>query len=309
MKRFALFVAFCAVLSAALVGCGSDDSARSGASEAYTEDAGAPPGAAIAPDSGPRERQPAPPQEPQKRKEVVTGKLSLSVGDPIDAGKQAVRIVEELDGHVDSRSEQPGTDTVKPRVSMTVRVPTDKTDQLIEKLRALGRVVNISINRDDVTRQVEDLDAKIKALQASTDRLRGLMTTSTNLKDLLDAERELATRQGQLDGLVAQQRALADQVALSTISMDLTTDADAPKPDDEDPDNFWEGLVAGWNSLVGFLGALVIGIGAALPWLVFLAAVFGAGAWVVYRLVKRASGAGGARPDRTEQQGTAAADS
>jgi uncharacterized protein DUF4349 len=60
--------------------------------------------------------------------------------------------------------------------------------------------------------------------------------------------RRLTSRETELEALLGQQRVLADQVALGTLTVHLTTDP-APAPD-EDAAGFVDGLRRGWVVLV-----------------------------------------------------------
>ncbi|MFX0580461.1 DUF4349 domain-containing protein [Nocardia nepalensis] len=273
-----------------LVGCGDDnaDKADSDRSSMATV-------APMAPPPSLREGSPTKGDTVETRKEVITGSVDITAGDPIKAAGQVTDRVREVGGRVDSRTEQPGTDDTDPQATLTVRVPADKTDKFIDGLGSLGRVTRISTNRDDVTMQWEDLDARIKALQASVDRLRTLIAGATNTADLITAEQALSSRQGELDSLTAQKRRLDDQVALSTLTIDITTE---DKKSDEGPTNFWDGIVSGWHSLVDWLKDAVVFTGKAIPWLGFVV-VIGAVVWGLVRVV-RGGRKGGAGPEESD---------
>ncbi|MFI5535507.1 DUF4349 domain-containing protein [Nocardia sp. NPDC051900] len=230
------------------------------------------------------------------RKEVVTGSVEITADAPVTAAGTIIDQVRAAGGRVDSRTEQPGTDDTEPSATLVVRLPADKTDAFIAGLGGVGQITRVTTNRDDVTMHWEDLDARIKALQASVDRLRGLIAGATTTSDLIAAEQALSSRQGELDSLSAQKRRLDDQVALSTLTIDVTTDH---KNSGDDPDNFWDGIVSGWNSLVGWLQDAIVFSGKAIPWLGFLAVV-AAVLWGIVRLVRRRKptpGAGESAPE------------
>ncbi|MFC9892312.1 DUF4349 domain-containing protein [Nocardia sp. NPDC127579] len=287
-RRHSLAVLCIALLGLTVfAGCGSDEPAASksrGASASYAPDAPAP---AIAP--GFREQSPGDGKQPGgetlSRKEVVTGSVKVVAADPVAAAGAVADQVIAAGGRIDSRTEQPGTkdDGKRPSARLTVRVPADKTDAFIDGLGSIGELAEITTERDDVTMQWEDLDARIKALQASVDRLRALIAGATNTADLITAEEALSGRQGELDSLTAQKRRLDDQVALSTLTISISTDAEHS---DDGPSNFWDGLVDGWNSLVDWLQDAVVFAGKAIPWLGFLA-VIGAVVWGLVTLLHR----------------------
>ncbi len=288
-----------------LAGCGDDDEATPGLDRSSSIATG--PAPAVVP---PGFREQAPPKrdnsggEPMTaRKEVVTGSVEITADAPIAAAGAVIDRVREAGGRVDSRTEQPGTDDSEPSATLIVRLPADKTDAFIAGLGGVGQVTRVSTNRDDVTMQWEDLDARIKALQTSVDRLRALIAGATTTSDLIAAEQALSSRQGELDSLTAQKRRLDDQVALSTLTIDITTDE---KKSDDDADSFWDGIVSGWNSLVDWLQEAVVFSGKAIPWLGFLA-VLAALLWAVVRLVRRGKTA--PRAEESAPDSTSAASS
>jgi hypothetical protein len=197
---------------------------------------------------------------------VTTGSLTVTADDPIRTATDAT----EAGGRVDSRDETPGTSDQAPRATLTVRIPADDFDAVLARLQALGTVDNLSVSAVDVTAQAADLDARVTALQASVDRLLGLMAAATTTADLLAAETSLSQRQAELDGLVAQRDALADQVDFSSVTVSFVAPGSiAPGV----PTDFWGGVVAGWNALVAAASGLVVVVGVLVPWLLPLAVV------------------------------------
>ena len=182
-----------------------------------------------------------------ERSVITTGWVSITVDDPIVSAEQAADLAEQAGGRVDSRTESPGTDSQPPSASLTLRIPSDELDAFVDDLRELGAVNSVSMNASDVTQQRNDLDGRIEALTASTDRLQQLLAEATTIADLIAIESELTTRQAELDSLTQQRDWLVDQVDFSTITVDLVTEAVAPDPK---PDDFWSGLAAGWKALV-----------------------------------------------------------
>ncbi|WP_054719253.1 DUF4349 domain-containing protein [Rhodococcus sp. SMB37] len=241
---------------------------------------------------GARSSSPAGEAEPD-RKEVVTGRIMLTADDPVATGRDVVTIVEDADGRVDSITERPESSSV-----LTVRVPADGLDAVIDDVRQLGRVTSLTTSRDDVTLQYTDLEARVGALRASVDRLRTLIETADNTADVIEAENALAERQADLDSLEAQRRQLADMVDLSTLTVDISTQQ---RPSDSD--SFWDGVVEGWNSLWTTLGAAVVAAGVALPWLAFLIVCAGI-LYLVIRLIARSGRPSAGNPGEATDERT-----
>ena len=166
---------------------------------------------------------------------------------------------------------------------ITVRVPADGLQSLVDQLSGLGEVTASSVNRQDVTAVTLDLEARVDAAQASVDRLTELMAQAGNLTDLIAAESALAERQATLESYQQQLKYYDEQVAFSTLTVTLSEPVETVEAD---PTGFGDGLAAGWNGLVATLNGIVIAIGFLLPWLLALA-VIGAVVWGIVTLVRR----------------------
>jgi len=204
---------------------------------------------------------------PADRQVITTGYVTITVDDPLASADDAVRIAEQSGGRVDGRSEYaPQDETSKGSATLTLRIPSDALTATLEKLRALGTVQEVSLNSNDVTTVTQDLDARITALKASIERMLVLQSNATDIDALIQLETAISDRQAELESLESQQRYYADQVSLSTVTLNLVSEYDAPVAE---PDTFLSGLVAGWNAFVAFFAGLLVALGVLLPWLVF----------------------------------------
>ena len=141
--------------------------------------AGAP---AAPPESGPM------PVEDVQRDVVKTASMTIRAADISAAADKAAVLVENADGRVDSRSEDAGSDQALAQTSVVLRVPVAKLDGVVRELKTLGTVQTAETTSEDVTAQRVDLDARIKALQTSVDRLLGIMRDAKDPESLIAAE-------------------------------------------------------------------------------------------------------------------------
>ncbi|MBX3098538.1 MAG: DUF4349 domain-containing protein [Salinibacterium sp.] len=203
---------------------------------------------------------------PGDRQVITTGYVTITVDSPTDAAADAVRITEQSGGRVDGRSEYaPKDDTDKGSATLTLRIPSVRLTATLDELRTLGTVEEVSLNSQDVTQTTTDLDARITALQASVDRLVTLLANATDTDTLLKIEATLSDRQAQLESLQSDRRYYADQVSLSTVTLNLVATYNAPVTE---PDTFLSGLITGWNFFVAFFAGLLVVIGVLLPWII-----------------------------------------
>lgn len=202
---------------------------------------------------------------------VTTGYLYLTVEEPLEAAAEAVAIVERIAGRVDGRQEYAPRETAYSSdaggAELILRIPSDRLTATLDDLKELGEVEELQLSSTDISREVQDVDARVEALRSSITRLLALQGQAGTVEDLIALETAISDRQAQLESYEAQQRLLADQVSLSTITLVLGSPEVAP-PDE--PDTFLTGLVAGWEALVGFGSVLLVIAGVLLPWLVAL---------------------------------------
>lgn len=209
-------------------------------------------------------------QRAETRSLIITGALYMTVEDPIAVADAATELVERAGGRIDARNETAPGERDGGSAYLTMRIPADKLDAVVDDLRELGSVDEYTTNSQDVSVEVTDLEARISTLRASTARIEGLLAEAKDISDIIVLENELANRQAELQSLEAQQRGLNDMVSMSTIDLSLTTEP-VVIVEEEGPDNFWDGLVSGWNGLVGFVSVALIVIGVLLPWFALIA--------------------------------------
>jgi hypothetical protein len=231
-----------------------------------------------APEFGPPQ---APPEE--KRDVVRTASVTMTVPDPSKAADEAAVMVERVDGRVDSRTEDAGSGSGRAVTSVVLRVPAAQLDEVVRELKTLGTVETASTTAEDVTAQRVDLDARIKALQTSVDRLLAIMRDARDPEALITAENALSQRQAELDSLRAQREALGDQVAYSTVDVSFyaeTVGGPAPK------EGFAGQVERGWDALVAVANGAVLLLGLMLPWL-GVVVILGAIVYAVVKVVQR----------------------
>ena len=223
----------------------------------------------------------APEVAPHDAREVITtGSVDVTVGDPRDVAERFTAWVESKSGRVDGRTESKD-DEGRASASLTVRVPSNQMSKALAQLATYGEVGTVDVQNEDVTAQGQDLDARIKALEISIDRLEKILADAGSSAEVIRAETALTQRQEQLESLQAQRKALTDQVTLSTLHVELVQKGSASSVS---PGGFQGGLIKGWDALVDTVNGIVSLAGVLLPWLAV--ALVG---WVLWRVARRVS--------------------
>ena len=223
----------------------------------------------------------APEVAPRDVREVITtGSVDVTVDDPRDVARRFSSWVEAASGRVDGRTESKDGEG-RASASLTVRVPSGQMSKALAQLATYGDVGTVDVQNEDVTAQGQDLDARIKALEISIDRLERILAEADSSDEVVTAEGALTQRQEQLESLQAQRKSLSDQVALSTLHVELIQKG---SPSSVSPGGFQGGLTKGWDALVDTVNGIVSLAGVLAPWLAVALIV-----WVLWRLARRVS--------------------
>ncbi|WP_147257147.1 DUF4349 domain-containing protein [Pseudonocardia hierapolitana] len=204
-----------------------------------------------------------------QRELVRTAQLTVDVGDPVAAVRQVRTAAASVGGFV--TEEQSGDNGSW----LVLRVPADALDRLLDEIAGYGRVTARSSQVLDATEEVVDLDARVATQTASVARVRGLLAEATSIGDVVAIESELARRESELDSLTRRLAALRDQVALSTLTVDLRGPGAATPPETQPAPGFLDGLAAGWEGLRAIGSAAAAVVGFVLPFLPVIAVLAG----------------------------------
>lgn len=213
---------------------------------------------------------------------IRTGTVSLEADDVAEARFDVRKVVDEHRGTVTEQETTTGEEGGMSTARLVIRVPSASFEDATRDLEGVATLLSSTTAGEDVSTEVIDVDARIRAQRASVSRVEALLDQATDLQQVISIERQLASRQADLDSLVARQKYLADQTALSTIAVTIEQpDEDDPKEDDEES-GFLSGLADGWDSFVGGLVVALTALGFLLPWLI-LVAVLGLPLWLALR--------------------------
>ncbi len=223
----------------------------------------------------------------QQRAVISTGHLELVSADLVATRTRLDAVLGDEGGHVADEDTSTDKGGVVTRSHLVVRVPSSRFDDAMTSLAGTASLRSSSRKAEDVTTEVIDLGARIAAERSGVRRLRHLVSTTADLRALLDVERALTARQGELESLQQQQTYLTDRTSLATITVDVTRrTAAAPPPAKAATGGFVGGLRHGWHAFVAVVTGLLLALGAVLPF-ALAALVLGLPAWLVIRRSRR----------------------
>ena len=152
--------------------------------------------------------------------------MSLVVQDPVETSDTVTQMVQDMEGFIVSSTRRGGEeDTV---VTVTFRVPTERTDEAIQRLRTLAeRVTSEEVRAQDVTEEYVDIQAQLRNLEATETQLLTLMQRADTVDETLTVQRELTRVSGDIEQHTGRLQYLERTSATSIFSLALTPAAGA----------------------------------------------------------------------------------
>lgn len=162
-----------------------------------------------------------------------------------------------------------------------IRVEADKTQPLLQEIRNAGHVVSETLNKENVTEQVQDLQSRREMLQAKEDRLNELLARAETIEDLITIEGHLSETIAQKEQILSSLEKLNRDVSRQFIEVSVREVSDYT-PVETAATSFPTRLKDAFSStLSGFVRLVenfVLALVYALPYLLLLALVAGIGA-------------------------------
>ena len=157
----------------------------------------------------------------QRRIIVRTVEMALEVPDVAESVDAIGDMTEELGGWVVSSDR-----SRRHRGAISVRVPAERLDQAIERLRGMASEVNAEVSTSrDVTDEYIDTTARLTNLEATESALVALLEKAGEVDDLLKVQQELTRVQGQIEQLQGRIKFLEQTSAYSLINVTLELEA------------------------------------------------------------------------------------
>ena len=205
------------------------------------------------------------------RKVVYTSDIDLVV-DELDVFLDSFEeVIRRSDGYL-SDSRLDASVRERRRATLTVRVPSQNYEALLDGVLPLGYVRDHHRHSEDITAEYVDVEARFRNNERLEQRILELLDTQTGeIKDVLAIEKELARVREESERMKARLRVMDDRVDLATITLSVHEERAYEPP--ERP-TYLSRLSRTFTTSLGGIGRLVQAIGltivALLPWAALL---------------------------------------
>ena len=180
-----------------------------------------------------------------------------------------------LGGYVQDKSVQNGRNNAYRYATLTLRIPADKVDHLVDHVEDSTNILSSSEKAEDVTLKYSATESRIKALETQEARLLELLAEAKSLNDLLTLESKLATVRQELETVKSQLKLYDSLIDYGTIKLTITEVQQYTQV--EETPTAWQRISTGFISSVRgvwtILTEIFIFLIIALPYLAIPAAI------------------------------------
>jgi hypothetical protein len=204
---------------------------------------------------------------------IYTASLTVRAADVRAAASRAASLAAAAGGYVSSESTRAGhAHQAGATVFIQLKIPVASYQATLAALAStLGTRLSLSQQAQDVTLTVADVSSRVASAQAAIAALRGLLARAGSVASLLAVQEQINAEEASLEALQSQQRALVHETSYGTVSVLLVSRRPPPAGHPvKITGGFTGGLAAGWRALRQLASWLLTGIGAVLPFTVFV---------------------------------------
>jgi hypothetical protein len=210
------------------------------------------------------------------RKIIKTGRISIEVADFDTTASAVEQLAAASDGFI-SNSNSYITSNGQKRGTITMRVPAEGFQSILDEVKKLGEVKSTSSSGQDVTEEYIDLEARLGNYQRQEARFLVILDNATTVEDILKVEEQLGRVRGEIERIEGRLRYFDNYIDLSTITVEISE----PVP----ITHTWGIRDALSESVEGFIGmtnGLIVFTGSMIPLAIFVALLYG-----IFKLVRR----------------------
>jgi predicted small secreted protein len=159
--------------------------------------------------------------------QVISTKLIKNASIQIEVEKgtfekiffQVASLADQNNGYVSNSQSYSDSEGNMTSGQITIRVDKANFDVVLNKVKAMGKVLNVNITVSDVTQEYVDNESRLKNLDSQRTSLLKLMDKSVTVKDSIEIQRELSNVEGQIEIIKGRQNYLDNLIGYSTIDI------------------------------------------------------------------------------------------
>jgi hypothetical protein len=166
-------------------------------------------------------------QTPQIERIVIkNADLTIAVADPAESMERISSMAEDMGGYVVNANLYQttlGSGVEVPRASVTIRVPAERLNEAMNRIKEETDqpVISENVSSQDVTQEYTDLQSVLRNLEVAEEQLIKIMDSATKPEDVLNVFNQLTQVREQIEVTKGQIQYYEQSAALSSIRVEL----------------------------------------------------------------------------------------
>ena len=150
----------------------------------------------------------------------------------------------------------------------TMRIPTDRFDDAVNRVEQLGDRVSAQLSSQDVTEEYVDLEGRLSYWRDQEDFYQRLMAEATTIEDLVTVQTRMQDVLLNIEQIEGRLRYLDSRTAYATLTVGVTevpADGPIPIPEPSDPNAIQEAFEQAGEVLLATVGFIIVAAAVAIP--------------------------------------------
>lgn len=161
------------------------------------------------------------------RKIVYNADLSMTADDPAVAQSQLIARATQLGGYL-ADSYTTNDELGAWRCTATIKVPSERLEELVTVAKGLGKVDDYQLSSDDITLSYYDVAARLKSAQAEEKQLLEILGKCETVEDILAVRESLARVRSDIESYQGQINLWDNLVSYATLTLSVNR---TPQPE------------------------------------------------------------------------------
>ncbi|MCC5614097.1 DUF4349 domain-containing protein [Nostoc sp. CHAB 5836] len=211
--------------------CASSHQSTNKALPPIAADGGANPASAPANERSISQKAEAAPIARSRPQLIKKAAMSLTVNSVVQTIDAVSQIINKQQGDlIGLKQLQPKNDNPRYTATIQLQIPENRLESTLEELAKLGTVDSRNITAEDVGDRLVDFQARLTNLQKTEASLQKIMDRAGSVRDVLSVAQELSNVRQTIEQINAQLKNLQNQVAYSTITLNLQAAVSSTSP-------------------------------------------------------------------------------
>lgn len=148
------------------------------------------------------------------RQVIKSASIKIEVEEPQVTANEIDKMTKSISGFTESTYSYD-----EKSFNIAVRVPVGQLESYADHIAKMGTLISRTMNSEDVTKEIVDIDAKLKNLYALSKRYRQLLVKADTLDEMLKVEEQLTRIQTEIDIIQGRRKSLVNQSSYSRVDI------------------------------------------------------------------------------------------